>query len=498
MKKIIVSGHIYNIIKKEEQILQVNQIGNKHRKHQKQVQHPELDKALYLWIVQQRTKHTPLTSEIVREKARNFHKDICKEQQCAFLASYGWFIKFRSRYGLKIKKMHGEKLSADLTHVESFKAKLAEIIECEELELEEIYNADESALYFKILPNKTIALDSEKKLSGSKAIKDRFTFMPCANATGTHKLDLQIIGTAAMPRCFNKQHPKGVVYNSSKNAWQTKNLFTAWFQNNFIPSVREYAKKRGKSQAKALLLLDNCSAHNNQNEMLSSDDGLINVLFLPPNVTSELQPIDQHVIVCAKNNYRKKMLQFLLVQHESNLHEEVKKFSLLKAIMYLKDAWEMVPPATIFKSWNNLLQNHELYVNHLKQLENDVSLNECADRDTLLKMANKIEQRLNVNETVDQFDVSNWIENDEDFPTSEEYLDHEILRFVRGENIQHIVDEPLNTLDTSEVEEHESLNEPSDAQMLFHIDSLISILDKSQVDKVIFLRSWRDQICNKC
>lgn len=479
-------------------------MGDKHRKHQKQVQHPELDKSLYLWIVQQRTKHTPLTSEIVREKARNFHKEICKEQQCAFLASYGWFIKFRNRFGLKIKRMHGEKLSADLTHVESFKAQLAEIISLEELELDELYNADESALYFKMLPNKTIALDSEKKLSGSKVIKDRFTFMPCSNVTGTHKLQLQIIGTAAMPRCFNKQYPKGVIYNNSKNAWQTKNLFTEWFNNNFVPSVREFAKKRGKRHAKALLLLDNCSAHNNQNDMLSTEDGLINVIFLPPNVTSELQPMDQHVIVCAKNNYRKKMLQYLLVQHENNLHEEVKKFSLLKAILYLKDAWEMVPPETIFKSWNKLLHNHELYINHLKHLQNDVSLNECEDRDTLLQLANKVEQRLNVNESVDQFNVSNWIENDEDYPTSEEYLDTDILKFARGEDIYDTVDEPLNTLngslmevDISEEEEHEARKEPSDAQILFHIDSLISIVDKSEVDKVIFLRSWRDQICNK-
>lgn len=128
----------------------------------------------------------------------NVRTKASQANQCAFLASYGWFIKFKIRYGIKVKKMHGEKLSAERTHVESFKAKLAELMASQEVSLDELYNADESVLYFKMLPCKTIVLNSKKKLDGAKAMKCRFTFMPCANVTGFHKLDLKIIGTATI------------------------------------------------------------------------------------------------------------------------------------------------------------------------------------------------------------------------------------------------------------------------------------------------------------
>lgn len=50
---------------------------------------------------------------------------------------------------------------------------------------------------------------------------------------------------------------------------------------------------------KALLILDNCSAHPSDGE-LKSKDGKVTAQFLPPNVTSLIQPMDQGVLETLK------------------------------------------------------------------------------------------------------------------------------------------------------------------------------------------------------
>lgn len=56
---------------------------------------------------------------------------------------------------------------------------------------------------------------------------------------------------------------------------------------------------------KALILLDNCPAHS-QVDQLTSDDKKIRCMFLSANTTSLIQPMDQGVIYTAKRLYKKK------------------------------------------------------------------------------------------------------------------------------------------------------------------------------------------------
>ena len=56
-----------------------------------------------------------------------------------------------------------------------------------QITLEQLYNCDETGLYYRSLPTETLAAQSEKQASGMKKQKDRVTLMGCNNATGTHK-----------------------------------------------------------------------------------------------------------------------------------------------------------------------------------------------------------------------------------------------------------------------------------------------------------------------
>ncbi len=85
-----------------------------------------------------------------------------------------------------------------------------------------------------------------------------------------------------------------MIYRNQSNAWVNTEIFAHWFHTNFVPVVSKRLREIGV-EPKAVLLLDNCSAHPNEDELVSSD-GKIRAKFLPPNVTSLIQPMDQGVL----------------------------------------------------------------------------------------------------------------------------------------------------------------------------------------------------------
>jgi len=50
---------------------------------------------------------------------------------------------------------------------------------------DQVYNADETALFWRCLPTSTLASYAEKEAVGFKLYKERITVLPCANVSGT-------------------------------------------------------------------------------------------------------------------------------------------------------------------------------------------------------------------------------------------------------------------------------------------------------------------------
>ena len=103
---------------------------------------------------------------------------------------------------------------------------------------------------------------------------------------------------------MNTKYRKHVKYRSQKNLWMTSDIFLDWFMKEFVPAVKRFLKKK-KLPQKAILLLDNAPSHPSEDE-LEKDD--IKAKFLPPNVTSLIQPMDQGVIENIKRRYRKRLM----------------------------------------------------------------------------------------------------------------------------------------------------------------------------------------------
>lgn len=187
--------------------------------------------------------------------------------------------------------------------------------------------------------------------------KERVTINACANAAGSIKLPLQIIGKASRPRCFRnlRMDLLPVKYCGQKNAWMSSELFHSWFHESFVPIVREKLLSLGLPQ-EAVLVLDNCPAHPNAEELVSND-GKITAVYLPPNVTSLIQPMDQGVLVTLKRLYKKKVLRRLLIEEENgaSVVDFLKSVDMKVVVDLAAESWDEIEACTLAKSWRKIL-----------------------------------------------------------------------------------------------------------------------------------------------
>lgn len=100
-----------------------------------------------------------------------------------------------------------------------------------------------------------------------------------------------------------------------------------------------------RSNRKIILLIDNCSAHPHVKR------SNIKLVFLPPNVTSKLQPCEASIIQAVKLRYRTKLLRRVafLVDTAELASVVAKKVTLFDAILWLRHAWDSIEESTIVK-----------------------------------------------------------------------------------------------------------------------------------------------------
>ena len=87
----------------------------------------------------------PLIGLMVMKQARKYNGELNIEGECEY--SEGWLQKFKKYHGIKYLKICGEKASADYDAAKCYIDKFAEMASDENLSPEQIYNADETALY---------------------------------------------------------------------------------------------------------------------------------------------------------------------------------------------------------------------------------------------------------------------------------------------------------------------------------------------------------------
>ncbi|GFW98180.1 tigger transposable element-derived protein 1 [Trichonephila clavipes] len=119
-------------------------------------------------------------------------------------ANTGWFTKFKRRSVIKHVLMHGESASADKKAADKYCLKFQEFIETEGYCPQQIFNCDETGLFWKRVPNRTYITKDEKRVPGLKPMKDRMTLLLGTNVSGDMKLKPLLVYHSKYPKALKK------------------------------------------------------------------------------------------------------------------------------------------------------------------------------------------------------------------------------------------------------------------------------------------------------
>ena len=178
----------------------------------------QIEEDLTDWIRKAESDNVPMNTEVIRIKALEISLSY-GYNRCKF--SNGWFQGFKKRHNIGMVKCYGDSKRVDLSEykdaVDLIKA------EIKKYHPNDIYNLDESALFYQLIPSKSFGTQNFK---GFGQIKKRVTICFGVNATGKHRLKSLVIGTAKSPRCFKQFTNTNIIdYCSNDSAWMTSKVF---------------------------------------------------------------------------------------------------------------------------------------------------------------------------------------------------------------------------------------------------------------------------------
>lgn len=321
----------------------------KRRRTLRRTVHKELEEKLLEWYNEVRDSGVYVSGPMIANRAQELHKELGYTDH--FTASNGWLDRFKVRNGIKLCGLREVKTESDVNAVAPFKAELESLAQWYNLSLDQIYNADETDLFWRMLPNPNDDINEVK--ASVRVYRERMTVMSCSNASGSHKLPLVCIGRGKRSRTFTSQELRSIPiqYYSQETAWMDSEIFKNWFHSHFVPAVRQHLSSMGLAE-NALLLIDRSQSHP-EDQHLRSDDNLIFVQYFPAKVKSLIQPMEQGIIREMKLQYRYNLLAELVAKNHS-IAEFRMQFNIKDAVRLISEAWDKTSSESIQKSFSTI------------------------------------------------------------------------------------------------------------------------------------------------
>jgi hypothetical protein len=187
-----------------------------------------LDQKLYEWADNHISNGIPITGPLIQTKATELwrqipaYKDRTKPQ-----FSEGWLTRFKQRHSLQYHTFHGEAASVPSSVHDQIKSTQSI---CNQFKPFEIYNMDETGLFWRRMPNGGL---SKGKIAGKKLDKTRITIVVATNADGSDRVPLWLIGTAKTPRALRGVNFRalGCVWRHNKAAWMRHDIMEDWLRS---------------------------------------------------------------------------------------------------------------------------------------------------------------------------------------------------------------------------------------------------------------------------
>ena len=363
---------IRTIYTQREKILKAAEvtIGSASRKVVSFSRHPIMDKMeslLLEWIDGCTKRGDPLSYLLIKEKSVVLFNKLKQKAledgdetvtKVEFKGSHGWFDRFLRRGQLHNLKVTGENATADTEAAERFLEELKKIITVGGYSYKQVFNCDETAIYWKKLPSKTFLSIEEKQTKGHKVSKDRFTLMPIINATGDAFLRPLLVYHSENPRALKgvDKNLLPVVFRSHPSGWNTQVIFSDYMNGYVSPFIEKYCRENNLDN-RCLVIVDNCSAHP---PGITEYGDNIRVVFLPLNTMSLLQPCDQGLIAAIKAYYTQNIMHFIISAKDregntkASLREIWKGYNIKLAIANLGDALDRLTVSMRNSVWRKL------------------------------------------------------------------------------------------------------------------------------------------------
>src|SRR5581483_9901570 len=136
-----------------------------------------------------------------------------------------------------------------------------------------------------------------------------------------------------------------VHYFWNKKAWMQVSIF-----NEVLLILNEKIKQKRR---KIVLLIDNAPVHLILDETQEKLDSIV-VKFLPPNITTKLQPCDAGIIHSFKCHYKRLFIQNRIDAYDNlqdSIVEKLADYDIFEALQNSAEAWSMVSSQTISNCW---------------------------------------------------------------------------------------------------------------------------------------------------
>ncbi|XP_064479102.1 tigger transposable element-derived protein 6-like [Ornithodoros turicata] len=152
-----------------------------------------------------RSKNIPVSGPMLQEAALAAARS---EGVHEFKASNGWLARFRERHATECKSLSREAAEIDTRAAEEWLKRVPDVTRG--YEAKDIFNADETALFYRQIPKRSLVTKVDK-CKGGKLAKERLSVLLCCSSTG-EKLKPLVIGHAAYPRAFRQRkiHPSNL------------------------------------------------------------------------------------------------------------------------------------------------------------------------------------------------------------------------------------------------------------------------------------------------
>jgi methylphosphotriester-DNA--protein-cysteine methyltransferase len=161
---------VRRILKEKEVVLGAIEEGSQAKRvHLKAGKHQQMEEALIVWHKQMRSNNVPVSGDLMKvstfivslifinpfqEKALLIAADL---GILDFKASTGWLDNFKHRYGIQFRTEQGEAGAVDVRSLREWQQQvLGDSLAG--YSADDIFNADETGLFWQLLPNKTMAM----------------------------------------------------------------------------------------------------------------------------------------------------------------------------------------------------------------------------------------------------------------------------------------------------------------------------------------------------